>query len=58
MALRVINLVMGQLLQCFEFTAVDGKEVDMTETAATLMVKITPLELICKARPNTHNLLA
>ncbi|KAG5241474.1 cytochrome P450 family protein [Salix suchowensis] len=58
MALRVINLVMGQLLQCFEFTTADGKEVDMTETAATLMVKITPLELICKARPNTHNLLA
>uniref|UniRef100_A0A6N2MYF1 Uncharacterized protein n=1 Tax=Salix viminalis TaxID=40686 RepID=A0A6N2MYF1_SALVM len=48
----------GQLLQCFEFTTVDGKEIDMTETAATLMVKITPLELMCKARPNTHNLLA
>jgi cytochrome P450 len=58
MAFRVINLVMSQLLQCFEFSTVDGKEVDMTETAATLMLKITPLHLVCKARPNTHNLLA
>lgn len=58
MAFRVINLVMSQLLQCFEFSTVDGEEVDMTETAATLMLKINPLHLVCKARPNTHNLLA
>jgi cytochrome P450 len=58
MALRVINMVMGQLLQCFEFSTIDGKDVDMTETAATLMLKVTPLQLICKARPNTHSLLA
>nr|TKR65998.1 hypothetical protein D5086_0000316270 [Populus alba] len=58
MAFRVINLVMSQLLQCFEFSTVHGEEVDMTETAATLMLKITPLHLVCKARPNTHNLLA
>jgi hypothetical protein len=51
-------MVMGQLLQCFEFSTIDGKDVDMTETAATLMLKITPLQLICKARPNTHSLLA
>ncbi|KAG6775904.1 hypothetical protein POTOM_019403 [Populus tomentosa] len=58
MAFRVINLVMSQLLQCFEFSTVHGEEVDMTETAATLMLKITPLHLVCKARPNTHNLFA
>ncbi|KAJ6312966.1 hypothetical protein OIU77_014483 [Salix suchowensis] len=58
MAFRVINLVMGQLLQCFEFCTIDGKDVDMTETAATLMLKITPLQLMCKARPHTRNLLA
>ncbi|KAJ6915602.1 cytochrome P450 family protein [Populus alba x Populus x berolinensis] len=57
MALRVINMVMGQLLQCFEFSTIDGNDVDMTETASNTHVENYPLQLICKARPNTHSLL-
>ncbi|XP_011029060.1 PREDICTED: cytochrome P450 81D11-like [Populus euphratica] len=56
LALRVVGLALGSLLQCFEWQKIGDKMVDMTESPGFTLPKAKPLEAICRARPRmlTH----
>ena len=56
LALRVVGLALGSLLQCFEWQKIGDKMVDMTEASGSAISKAQPLEAICRARPSmlTH----
>ncbi|XP_030496187.2 cytochrome P450 81Q32-like [Cannabis sativa] len=51
MALRVIGLTLGTLIQCFEWEKVSDEKIDMTEGRGITMPKFVPLQVLCKARP-------
>lgn len=44
MSMRLMVLVMGSLIQCFEFKRIGGKEVDMTEAEGMNLKRVAPLE--------------
>ncbi|XP_062207491.1 cytochrome P450 81Q32-like [Phragmites australis] len=52
LAMRTVGLVLGVLLQCFEWSKVGDGEVDMTTVSGTIMFKAVPLEALCKPRAN------
>ncbi|XP_039828471.1 cytochrome P450 81Q32-like [Panicum virgatum] len=57
LALRTLGLVLGTLIQCFDWDRVDGAEVDMTESGGLTIPMAVPLEAICKPRGAMHDVL-
>ncbi|KAJ6679036.1 CYTOCHROME P450 81E8 [Salix purpurea] len=52
LALRVVGLALGSLIQCFEWQVGGGKMVDMTEGTGFTIPKAQPLEVTCRPRPS------
>ncbi|KAI3411336.1 uncharacterized protein J3R85_018124 [Psidium guajava] len=50
MALRVMNVALGSLIQCFEWKRVSEELADRTEGNRMTMPKVVPLEAMCKPR--------
>jgi cytochrome P450 len=51
MALRTLGLVLGTLIQCFDWATVGGvPKVDMTEASGLTLPRAVPLEAMCKPR--------
>ncbi|KAL5753057.1 hypothetical protein ACOSP7_023233 [Xanthoceras sorbifolium] len=57
LAQRIVGLTLGSLIQCFEWERVGKDKVDMTEGRGITMPKTQPLEVLCKSRPITNNIL-
>ncbi|KAJ3674320.1 hypothetical protein LUZ60_004936 [Juncus effusus] len=57
LALRMIGLALGTLIQCFEWKTIDGKEVDLAEGSGLSMRKAVHLEAMYRPRPEMVALL-
>ncbi|KAI6699304.1 hypothetical protein NL676_013628 [Syzygium grande] len=57
LAQRVMGLMLGLLIQCFNWERVSEEEIDMTEGKGSTMPKVVPLELMCKVRPPMEKLI-
>nr|POE89352.1 cytochrome p450 81d11 [Quercus suber] len=59
LALRVISLALGALIQCFDWERVGKEMVDMTAGSGLfLMSKTKPLEAVCTPCPSMANILS
>lgn len=57
LALRVVGLALGSLIQCFEWQRINQAKVDLTEGSGLSMPKAIPLQARCKARDVLHKVL-
>ncbi|KAM3346275.1 hypothetical protein ACQJBY_020701 [Aegilops geniculata] len=57
LALRTMGLVLGTLIQCFDWCRVAGDEVDMTQASAKILYKAVPLVALCKPHDNMQTML-
>ncbi|KAK3166005.1 hypothetical protein QOZ80_1AG0040370 [Eleusine coracana subsp. coracana] len=57
LAMRTMGLVLGALLQCFDWSRVGDGEIDMTPSSGQVMFKAVPLEALCKPRANMSAVL-
>ncbi|KAJ4788168.1 hypothetical protein LUZ62_039414 [Rhynchospora pubera] len=57
LAIRMIALALGTLIQCFEWERIGAKEVDMTEGAGIVMAKAVRLDAMYRPRPDMVPLL-
>ena len=57
LALQTVGVVLGTLVQCFDWDRVDGVEVDMTEGVGITMPKAVALEAVCRPRAAMRDVL-
>ena len=57
LALRVVGLALGSLIQCFEWQRINQTKVDLTEGSGLSMPKAMPIQARCKARDVLHKVL-
>lgn len=57
MAMQFIMLVLGRLVQCFEWERLGNEEVDMSEGPGLTMPKAEPLVAVCKPRQSMMDFL-
>ena len=57
LALRTVGLVLGALIQCFDWGRADGVEVDMAEGGGVTMARVVPLEAMCRPRAAMRHVL-
>ncbi|OMO70599.1 Cytochrome P450 [Corchorus olitorius] len=55
---RVVGLVLGSLIQCFEWNRIGNEEIDMKEGTGLAMPKAEPLVALCNPRADMINLLS
>ncbi|KAF8023192.1 hypothetical protein BT93_F0636 [Corymbia citriodora subsp. variegata] len=58
LALRMIGLTLGSLIQCFEWDRIGDEPIDMTEGTGLTMPKAQPLLAKCRPRSFTSDLLS
>lgn len=58
LAMKVIGLTLGSLIQCFEWTRADKEMVDMTEGVSFTLQKAKPLRAKCRPRATMAELLS
>nr|GMD96808.1 cytochrome P450 81F3-like [Ipomoea batatas] len=58
LALRMVGLSLGSLIQCFDWERIGTEMVDMTQGLGLTMPKASPLMANCKTRPFVANLLS
>nr|BAF96951.1 flavone synthase II [Iris x hollandica] len=58
LGIRVVSIVLGTLIQCFEWERVGEEEVDMTEGSGLTLPRANPLEAICRPRQSMISVLA
>ncbi|GJN23244.1 hypothetical protein PR202_gb10876 [Eleusine coracana subsp. coracana] len=57
LALRTVGLVLGTLIQCFDWDTVDGGKVDMAEGVGITLPRAVPLEAMCTPRQTMRGVL-
>ncbi|XVE94977.1 hypothetical protein REPUB_Repub02eG0056700 [Reevesia pubescens] len=58
LAQKVVRLVLGALIQSFEWNRIGYEEIDMGEGTGLTMPKAEPLVALCKPRPDMINLFS
>ncbi|KAI3807148.1 hypothetical protein L1987_23072 [Smallanthus sonchifolius] len=58
LAVRMIGMTLGSIIQCFDWERMSEQMVDMTEGHGLTMPKAVPLVAKCKPRPEMMNLLS
>ncbi|KAI3522233.1 hypothetical protein L1887_11717 [Cichorium endivia] len=58
LAMRVVGLTLGLLIQCFDWERIGEEMVDMSQGPGLTMPKAHRLVAMCRPRPMTHNLIA
>ncbi|KAL6317066.1 hypothetical protein AAG906_029818 [Vitis piasezkii] len=58
LAIRMVGLALGSLIQCFDWERVDQQMVDMTEGHGLSIPKAQPLLAKCRPRPTMVNLIS
>ncbi|KAF5185075.1 Cytochrome p450, partial [Thalictrum thalictroides] len=56
LAIRMVGLALGSLIQCFEWKRVGEEMVDMTEGVGLTLPKANPLVAMCKPNPSLKHL--
>nr|CAB3474852.1 unnamed protein product [Digitaria exilis] len=57
LAMRIMGLDLGVLLQCFDWSRIGDGEVDMATGTGQIMFKAVPVEALCKRRANMSPVL-